>query len=75
MPNTCGRTRFSIDFRTAHGDDLATHGGLPTPDRHCTGTIRSSSWSLLRLITCCCSPGIQDEIMQQQEEPAQIIAE
>ena len=30
VPNTSGRTRFSIDFRTAHLDELATAAALPT---------------------------------------------
>ena len=38
VPNTSGRTRFSIDFRTAHLDELATRGGAPDLDRECTGT-------------------------------------
>jgi hypothetical protein len=38
VPNTSGRTRFSIDFRTAHLDELASRGGAPAIDRHCTGT-------------------------------------
>lgn len=38
VPNTSGRTRFSIDFRTAHLDELATRGGAPSLDRECTGT-------------------------------------
>jgi ectoine hydroxylase-related dioxygenase (phytanoyl-CoA dioxygenase family) len=38
VPNTSGRSRFSIDFRTAHEDALATSGGAPSIDRHCTGT-------------------------------------
>ena len=38
VPNTSGRTRFSIDFRTAHLDELATLGGAPNLDRECTGT-------------------------------------
>lgn len=38
VPNTSGRTRFSIDFRTAHLDELATGGGAPNLDRECTGT-------------------------------------
>jgi hypothetical protein len=36
--NTSGRTRFSIDFRTAHLDELKTLGGAPSIDRECTGT-------------------------------------
>ncbi|HEX4960786.1 MAG TPA: hypothetical protein VF173_08100 [Thermoanaerobaculia bacterium] len=38
VPNTSGRSRFSIDFRTAHLDELASQGGAPSLDRHCTGT-------------------------------------
>jgi hypothetical protein len=38
VPNTSGRSRFSIDFRTAHHDDLAALGGPPGIDRACTGT-------------------------------------
>jgi len=38
VPNTSGRTRFSIDFRTAHHDELVSVGGAPAIDRACTGT-------------------------------------
>jgi hypothetical protein len=38
VPNTSGRSRFSIDFRTAHHDDLIALGGPPAIDRACTGT-------------------------------------
>jgi hypothetical protein len=38
VPNTSGRSRFSIDFRTAHLDELKTLGGAPSLDRECTGT-------------------------------------
>jgi ectoine hydroxylase-related dioxygenase (phytanoyl-CoA dioxygenase family) len=38
VPNTSGRSRFSIDFRTAHIDELANVGGAPAPDRACSGT-------------------------------------
>jgi hypothetical protein len=38
VPNTSGRSRFSIDFRTAHLDELASLGGAPSLDRKCTGT-------------------------------------
>jgi hypothetical protein len=38
VPNTSGRSRFSIDFRTAHHDELASVGGAPSIDRGCTGT-------------------------------------
>ena len=38
VENSSGRSRFSVDFRTAHHDALAAQGGAPTLDRHCTGT-------------------------------------
>jgi Phytanoyl-CoA dioxygenase (PhyH) len=38
VPNTSGYTRFSIDFRTVHLDDVREHGGAPNLDSECTGT-------------------------------------
>lgn len=38
VPNMSGRSRFSVDFRTAHHDELARLGGAPAIDRACTGT-------------------------------------
>jgi hypothetical protein len=38
IPNTSGRTRFSIDFRTVHGGDAASLAGAPNVDSRCTGT-------------------------------------
>lgn len=38
VANTSGRSRFSIDFRTAHLDELKSMGGAPNLDRECTGT-------------------------------------
>jgi hypothetical protein len=38
VPNTSGRSRFSIDFRTAHRDDLAVKGGAPNLDTAPIGT-------------------------------------
>ena len=38
VPNTSGKTRFSIDFRTVHVDDVAQHRGAPNIDSECTGT-------------------------------------
>jgi hypothetical protein len=41
VPNTSGKTRFSIDFRTVNHDDLAARLGAPWVDERCTGsTIR-----------------------------------
>jgi hypothetical protein len=38
VPNTSGRTRFSIDFRTVNVDDVAARRGAPNVDSACTGT-------------------------------------
>ena len=38
VANTSGRSRFSIDFRTAHHDELKGNGGAKGIDRECTGT-------------------------------------
>jgi hypothetical protein len=38
VPNTSGQTRFSIDFRTVHLDDVITKKGAPNIDTACTGT-------------------------------------
>lgn len=38
VPNTSGRTRFSIDFRTVHVDDVRSGRGAPKADEACTGT-------------------------------------
>ena len=38
VPNTSGRTRFSIDFRTVYIDDVVAVQGAPNIDSACTGT-------------------------------------
>jgi hypothetical protein len=38
VPNTAGRTRFSIDFRTVHLDDIVNKSGAPNVDSAPTGT-------------------------------------
>ncbi|MFC4693778.1 hypothetical protein [Geodermatophilus arenarius] len=38
VENTTGRTRFSIDFRTVHLDDVVARRGAPNLDSACTGT-------------------------------------
>jgi hypothetical protein len=38
VPNTAGRARFSIDFRTVHLDDVVVKTGAPNIDSACTGT-------------------------------------
>lgn len=38
VPNTSGKTRFSIDFRLVHLDDVRSKAGAPKVDEECTGT-------------------------------------
>ena len=38
VPNDTGLTRFSIDFRTVHLDDVTSFRGAPNVDSACTGT-------------------------------------
>jgi hypothetical protein len=38
VPNTSGKTRWSIDFRTIHAGDAAARLGAPRSDEECTGT-------------------------------------
>ncbi|HJR76063.1 MAG TPA: phytanoyl-CoA dioxygenase family protein [Nitrospiraceae bacterium] len=38
VPNTSGKTRFSIDFRAVHLDDAIANNGAPRVDEECTGT-------------------------------------
>jgi hypothetical protein len=50
VPNTSGKTRFSIDFRMVHFDDVAAKRGAPRVDEECTGTtmrdyLRGSDFS------------------------------
>ena len=38
VPNTSGVTRYSVDFRTVHLDDVWSRSGAPNIDSACTGT-------------------------------------
>lgn len=38
VPNTTGKTRFSIDFRVVHMDDVREKRGAPNIDAACSGT-------------------------------------
>ena len=38
VPNLSGKTRFSIDFKTVHLEDLVNGSGAPNIDSECTGT-------------------------------------
>lgn len=39
VPNTSGKTRWSIDFRTVHIDDVVAKNGAPNVDNYCKGTL------------------------------------
>ncbi len=50
VPNVSGKTRFSIDFRSVHLDDVIAKRGAPNVDAYCTGTtmrdyLRGSDFS------------------------------
>jgi len=52
VPNTSGRTRFSIDFRTVHLDELDENAGAHNIDSACSGTtirdyVQGSDFSLV----------------------------
>jgi hypothetical protein len=52
VENTCGMTRFSIDFRTVHFDDVLAKAGAPNIDSASTGTtlrdyIRAADYARL----------------------------
>lgn len=38
VPNTSGRTRFSVDFRCVNADDVRAQRGAVNRDSYCTGT-------------------------------------
>jgi len=38
VPNTSGKTRFSVDFRVVHLDDVKAKRGASVVDEECTGT-------------------------------------
>lgn len=39
VPNTSGKTRWSIDFRTVHIDDVISQHGAPNLDSYCKGSL------------------------------------
>jgi Phytanoyl-CoA dioxygenase (PhyH) len=61
VPNTSGRTRFSIDFRTADRRSLLAGEGAPNVDATCTGT------SLRDLRRLSDSTPVDEEIVAQYD--------
>lgn len=62
VPNTSGRTRFSVDFRTVHYDDLTQGLGAPNLDSACTGTVLREFRSAATLTS------LPDEILAKYED-------
>jgi ectoine hydroxylase-related dioxygenase (phytanoyl-CoA dioxygenase family) len=64
VPNTSDRTRFSIDFRTVHIDDVAEHRGAPNIDSECTGTTMGDYLRISDLAH------VSDELIEEYDTPA-----
>jgi Phytanoyl-CoA dioxygenase (PhyH) len=64
VPNTSGKTRFSIDFRTVHIDDVADHRGAPNIDSECTGTTMGDYLRISDLAH------VSDELIEEYDTPA-----
>jgi ectoine hydroxylase-related dioxygenase (phytanoyl-CoA dioxygenase family) len=64
VPNTSGKTRFSIDFRTVHIGDAADERGAPNIDSECTGTTMGD---YLRISDFAHVP---DELIEAYDTPA-----
>jgi hypothetical protein len=65
VANRTGRTRFSVDFRTVHLDDVRTFRGAPNLDSACTGTtmgdyLRGSDFSRIapEIVATYDTPGV-----------------
>jgi len=64
VPNTSGKTRFSIDFRTVHLDDLTERRGAPNIDSECTGTTMGDYLRISDL------EHVPDELIEAYDTPA-----
>jgi hypothetical protein len=64
VPNTSGKTRFSIDFRTVHIGDAADERGAPNIDSECTGTTMGD---YLRMSDF---EHVPDELIEAYDTPA-----
>jgi Phytanoyl-CoA dioxygenase (PhyH) len=64
VPNTSGKTRFSIDFRTVHIDDVAEHRGAPNIDSECTGTTMGDYLRISDLAH------VSGELVEEYDTPA-----
>jgi hypothetical protein len=64
VPNTSGRTRFSIDFRTVHIGDVRARRGAPNVDAQCTGT------TLRDFVRCGDLAAMPEDLAQEYEAAA-----
>jgi hypothetical protein len=64
VPNTSGRTRFSIDFRTVHIGDAIEERGAPNIDSECTGTTMGDYLRISDLAH------VPDEVIEAYDTPA-----
>ena len=63
VPNTSGRTRFSIDFRTVQIDDVRAHRMAKNVDAQCTGT------TLRDFVRCTDLAAMPEELAAEYEVP------
>ena len=68
VPNTTGRTRFSIDFRTVNIDDLVNGVSAPNVDAACRGT------TLRDFVQAADLSPIPEEIIEPYDAGARITA-
>jgi hypothetical protein len=69
VPNTSGRTRFSIDFRTVQIDDVRSHRAAENADARCTGT------TLRDFVRCTDLSAMPEELaVEYEEHAAQLVA-
>jgi ectoine hydroxylase-related dioxygenase (phytanoyl-CoA dioxygenase family) len=69
VPNTSGYTRFSIDFRTVHLDDVVGNQGALNVDSECTGTTMGD------YLRCTDLANLPSEIIRRYETEQPPLAE
>jgi hypothetical protein len=69
VPNTSGYTRFSIDFRTVHLDDVVGNQGALDVDSECTGTTMGD------YLRCTDLANLPSEIIRRYETERTPLAE
>jgi hypothetical protein len=74
VPNTSDLTRYSIDFRTVHLDDVWSRTGAPNIDSACTGTsmvdfLKGADFSRLPSEALAL---YQDDAQQQYDSPSRV---